>query len=165
MTDTSRKILARERLSQVLAERQAKGETVVFTNGCFDLLHAGHIRYLTASRSLGDCLVVAINTDDSVRAIKGDRRPLMCEEDRAEMLAALECVDYVTSFSEPISAPTLDLLRPDIHVKGGDYTLDQVEGASVVTAYGGRVVVMPELQGRSTTDLIARIMAAYGGQQ
>jgi len=132
--------------------------TVVFTNGCFDLLHRGHTEYLAAARALGDFLVVGLNTDASVRRLdKGHGRPVTPQEDRAFIIAALECVDAVTLFDEDTPLDLVTALAPDILVKGGDYLEDEIVGADVVRARGGRVVVLPFVTGRSTTDLIRRI--------
>ena len=132
---------------------------VVFTNGCFDLLHAGHVASLVAARSLGDALVVGVNSDDSVRRLKGAGRPLMHQADRAYLIAALACVDGVITFDEDTPRALIAELLPDVLVKGGDYAVDDVVGRAEVEAAGGRVVLVPTLPGRSTTDLIERIVA------
>jgi len=132
------------------------GRKVVFTNGCFDLLHLGHARYLEKARALGDVLIVGLNSDRSVRRLKGAGRPLVPEADRAEMLAALEAVDYVTIFGEETPAALVAEIRPDVIVKGGDYRPEEVAGAETVAASGGRVAIVPLVEGRSTTGLIAR---------
>ena len=150
------KVLPRERLAEEVARRRARGETVVFTNGCFDLLHAGHVRYLQQARQIGHCLVLAINSDDSVRRVKGPGRPVIGQAERAEMLAALECVDYVTVFDEQTPVPLLELLRPDILVKGG--TTPVVVGRELVEGYGGKVMTMGLVPGLSTTTIIDRIL-------
>jgi D-beta-D-heptose 7-phosphate kinase/D-beta-D-heptose 1-phosphate adenosyltransferase len=129
----------------------------VFTNGCFDLLHRGHTDYLVAARALGDLLIVGLNTDDSVRRLKGEGRPVTAGDDRARVLAALECVDAVTLFDEDTPLDLVTALVPDILVKGGDYEADDIVGADVVRTAGGRVVVLPFVAGRSTSDLIRRI--------
>jgi len=131
--------------------------TLVFTNGCFDLLHRGHIEYLFAARALGDALIVGLNTDDSVSRLKGPGRPVTPEEDRAVILAGLACVDAVTLFEEDTPRELISVLLPDVLVKGGDYVPDQVVGRSEVEAAGGRVVIIPFLQGRSTTATLQRI--------
>ncbi len=130
---------------------------VVFTNGCFDLVHPGHVAYLEAARALGDVLVVGVNTDASVRRLKGEGRPLVGEEDRARVLAGLAAVDAVTLFDEDTPAELIAALRPDVLVKGGDYTLDGIVGREVVEADGGTVRVIPFLPGYSTTALVDRI--------
>lgn len=153
----SAKILSHE---EVLNERQrlrAAGKTLVFTNGVFDILHVGHVRYLEQARALGDALVVAINSDASVRQLKGEGRPLMNQDDRAEILAALRAVDYVTIFDEISPRSLIAELLPDILVKGGDYSLDQIHGREEVEAAGGRVVSLPFVEGVSTSAIIERM--------
>ena len=149
------KILDRSTLVHRLAP--PRDRAVVFTNGCFDLLHRGHTDYLAAARALGDFLVVGLNTDASVRRLKGPGRPIIPEGDRARILAALECVDAVTLFDEDTPAALITALVPDILVKGGDYEAETIAGADVVRAAGGRVVVLPFVAGRSTSELIRRI--------
>jgi len=134
---------------------RAQGRIIAMTNGCFDLLHAGHIFSLETARSYGNVLVVAINCDDSVRRLKGPERPLNTQDDRARVLAALACVDAVTIFEEDTSQKILELIRPDVFIKGGDYTAETIPERDVVKAYGGRVVATPLLPGRSTTALIS----------
>lgn len=158
------KIYNRKELVQIVRHAQKEGKKVVTTNGCFDVLHVGHVRYLQAARKLGDMLIVAINSDPSVQALKGESRPLVPENERAEMLAALECVDYVTIFSELDPIALLLELRPDIHVKGGDYKLEQLIERGAVESYGGKVVVGFNVPGKSTTDLIQTIVERYGNQ-
>lgn len=142
----------------VLARNQleAEGKRLVFTNGCFDLLHVGHIRYLQQARALGDALLVALNSDASVRALKGPQRPLNCEEDRAEVLAALECVDFVTIFPGERVTPVIEAVRPHIYAKGGDYTVDSLnrEEYHALCAAGTQIEILPLIPGRSTTALI-----------
>jgi rfaE bifunctional protein nucleotidyltransferase chain/domain len=131
--------------------------TVVFTNGCFDILHRGHVEYLCAARSLGDSLVIGVNTDASVRRLKGEGRPVVREDDRAFVLAGLGCVDAVTLFDEDTPAELIAALMPDVLVKGGDYSPDAVVGRDVVEAAGGRLVLIPFVAGRSTTGILQRI--------
>jgi rfaE bifunctional protein nucleotidyltransferase chain/domain len=149
------KILAREVVLKRYG-RPRKGR-LVFTNGCFDLLHRGHVEYLYAARELGDALVVALNTDDSVRRLKGHGRPINSEFDRAVVVAGLACVDAVTFFAEDTPRELIAALLPDILVKGGDYQPAEIVGAAEVEAAGGRVVVVPFLPGRSTTDLLRKV--------
>jgi rfaE bifunctional protein nucleotidyltransferase chain/domain len=149
------KILAREVVLKRYG-RPRKGR-LVFTNGCFDLLHRGHVEYLYAARELGDELVVALNTDDSVRRLKGHGRPINSEFDRAVVVAGLACVDAVTFFAEDTPRELIAALLPDILVKGGDYQPAEIVGAAEVEAAGGRVVVVPFLPGRSTTDLLRKV--------
>jgi rfaE bifunctional protein nucleotidyltransferase chain/domain len=134
-----------------------RSRRLVFTNGCFDLLHRGHVEYLFAARALGDALVVALNTDDSVRRLKGPGRPVMSELDRAIVLAGLACVDAVTFFEEDTPHDLIAALLPDVLVKGGDYKTADIVGRAEVEAAGGRVVVLPYLAGRSTTEILQRI--------
>jgi rfaE bifunctional protein nucleotidyltransferase chain/domain len=133
---------------------RARGGTVVATGGCFDLLHAGHVATLEAARALGDCLVVCLNSDDSVRRIKGEGRPLQPEADRARVLAALAAVDAVVVFSEDTPVEVLGRLRPDVWVKGGDYAGDDLPEAALLRSWGGEVVTVPYLPGRSTSGLV-----------
>jgi rfaE bifunctional protein nucleotidyltransferase chain/domain len=156
------KILAdREQVRAWREAQRAAGRRVVATNGCFDLLHVGHVTYLEAARNLGDALIVAVNSDASVRALKGPGRPLNPEGDRAAVLAALESVSAVHVFSEPDALAFLDLVRPEIYAKGGDYTLETINQAErrFVESYGGRVVVVAGVPGRSTTRLAQRLAA------
>ena len=144
----------------MLAERErlrAAGKRLVFTNGVFDLLHVGHVRYLSQARALGDALVVAINSDRTVRELKGPDRPVFDEAERAEILAALRVVDYVTIFDDVSPRSLISQLLPDILVKGGDYGLDQIHGREEVEAAGGKVISLPFVNGASTTTLIERM--------
>ena len=132
-------------------------ETVVFTNGCFDILHRGHIEYLAQARNEGDCLIVGLNSDESVRQLKGDSRPVNCEEDRATMLAALECVSYVILFSDDTPEQLIRGIEPNILAKGGDYTPENIVGAKFVLSRGGAVQIIPFIEGYSTTKTIQKI--------
>ena len=147
-------------IDQLLAERRRlneAGQKLVFTNGVFDILHVGHVRYLEDARALGDALVVAINSDASVRQLKGDTRPLMNENERAEIMAALRAVDYVTIFDNISPRALIAKLLPDVLVKGGDYALDEIHGREEVETAGGRVVSLPFIEGVSTSGIIERI--------
>jgi D-beta-D-heptose 7-phosphate kinase/D-beta-D-heptose 1-phosphate adenosyltransferase len=148
------KILGRGQLAELRQRLAQAGERLVFTNGCFDVLHIGHLRLLERSRQLGDRLLVAVNSDDSVRRLKGPSRPLNREADRAAMLAALDCVDFVTVFEEDTPKEAILKCRPDVLVKGGDYTLDTVVGAAEVQGWGGQVELIPLVAGQSSTRLI-----------
>src|ERR671920_2132492 len=152
-----RVILDRGGLLRVRAELRAARRTLVFTNGCFDILHVGHVRYLAAARALGDALLVAVNSDRSVRALKGPGRPVMNEAERTEMLAALSSVDFVTVFEEDSPRRLISELLPDVLVKGGDYALDEIHGREEVEAAGGRVLSLPFVEGASTSSIIERI--------
>ncbi|HEX8491425.1 MAG TPA: D-glycero-beta-D-manno-heptose 1-phosphate adenylyltransferase [Pyrinomonadaceae bacterium] len=153
----SGQILSREELRAERARLRAAGKRLVFTNGCFDILHVGHVRYLAAARSLGDALLVAINSDASVRKLKGAGRPVMNESERAEMLAALHAVDYVAVFEELSPRALIAEVLPDVLVKGGDYRLDEIHGREEVEAAGGRVLALPFVEGASTSSIIERI--------
>ena len=147
-------------LEQLLRERQslrAGGQVVVFTNGVFDLLHVGHVRYLAQARAMGDALIVAINSDRCVRELKGDARPIIKQDERAETLAALRDVTYVTVFDQISPRSLISQVLPDVLVKGGDYSLDEIHGREEVEAAGGRVVSLPFVEGESTTALIERM--------
>ncbi len=133
------------------------GRRIVFTNGCFDILHAGHVRYLTRARAFGDCLVLGLNTDDSVRRLKGPSRPVNPEQDRAEVVGGLRAVDYVVLFGEQTAEALIEQVRPDVYVKGGDYTLENLPEAKIVLKYGGRVEFISMVEGRSTSNLIEKI--------
>jgi rfaE bifunctional protein nucleotidyltransferase chain/domain len=148
-------------LAECLASLRREGKRIVFTNGCFDLLHPGHIHTLTQAKALGDVLVVAINSDASVKRLKGERRPILNQEERAVMLSALAMVDYVTIFAENTPLEVIRLLLPDVLVKGGDWGADAVVGREVVEANGGEVVLIPYQTGFSTTDIIERIAARH----
>lgn len=147
----------RTALKEIVEQLKSQGKTVVFTNGCFDLLHIGHVRYLEKARALGDFLVVGVNTDSSVKRLKGDERPINPEDDRAEVMAALESVDYVTLFPEDTPVELISYLQPSIHVKGGDYEVEDLPESAIVHAYGGKVVIIPLVEGRSTTKTIERM--------
>lgn len=151
-------------LDGLVAARRAlreRGETLVFTNGCFDLLHPGHVRYLDAARGLGDALVVALNSDRAVRALKGASRPILTEDERAEVVAALEAVSFVTVFDDVSPLATIEAVAPDVLVKGGDWGLDTIIGREEVEAAGGRVLSLPFVEGSSTTDIVERIASRY----
>ncbi|HEV8587744.1 MAG TPA: D-glycero-beta-D-manno-heptose 1-phosphate adenylyltransferase [Pyrinomonadaceae bacterium] len=152
-----KKILTRDELLIERKRLRDAGKKLVFTNGVFDLLHVGHVRYLQQARQLGDALVVAVNSDRTVRELKGEGRPLMNENDRAEILAALESVDYVTIFDDISPRTLIAELLPDVLVKGGDYALDQIHGREEVEAAGGRVVSLPFVEGASTSKIIERM--------
>jgi D-beta-D-heptose 7-phosphate kinase/D-beta-D-heptose 1-phosphate adenosyltransferase len=160
--DPIAKLKSVEALAPILRAAQARGRKVVFTNGCFDLLHRGHVRYLVQARALGDLLVVGLNSDPSVQALKGPARPIVPAEERAEVLAALEAVDYVTIFEEPTPERLIAALQPDILVKGGDWTPDTIVGRETVERRGGEVRALPYVDGASTSDIIERILARFG---
>jgi len=151
------KVLDRAALVEAIAAERQAGRTVAFANGCFDLLHVGHVRYLEGAAREGDVLVVALNDDASVRTLKGANRPILDEASRAELVAALRCVDYVVVFPELTVGPLLETLRPDVHCKGTDYTVDTVPERAIVQAYGGRTAIVGDPKNHSTRDLIARV--------
>jgi D-glycero-beta-D-manno-heptose 1-phosphate adenylyltransferase len=150
-------VLSRQAAAVWVEEARQAGRTVAFANGVFDLLHVGHVRYLDAAAREADLLLVAVNDDASVRALKGPGRPILPAVDRAELVAALRAVAAVTVFSEPTVAPLLDLLRPDVHCKGTDYTVDSVPERATVAAYGGRTAIVGDPKDHSTRDLLAAI--------
>lgn len=156
------RVVAREDLKLAVAEAHAAGQVVVFTNGCFDIIHRGHTQYLAEAKALGDVLVVGVNTDRSVRALKGDSRPIVPEGDRAHVLAALGSVDLVCLFDEDTPLELISAILPDVLVKGAGYERDTIVGADVVEEHGGKVVAVEELKGRSTRGIIARILDASG---
>lgn len=150
-------ILERSALVERIRDVRSRGRSVAFANGCFDMLHVGHVRYLQASAEEADVLVVAINDDASVRRLKGDGRPILPARDRAELVAALRYVDFVVVFPEATVGPLLEAVRPDVHCKGTDYTVDSVPERDVVRAYGGRVAIVGDPKNHSTRELLARL--------
>jgi rfaE bifunctional protein nucleotidyltransferase chain/domain len=155
------KLKSLSELRHLSSRARGSGQTVVVANGCFDLLHVGHVRYLQGARALGDLLIVAINSDDSVRQIKGKGRPLQSEMERAEIVAALDCVGYVTIFSTATVEQLLLELEPDIHAKGTDYTPESVPERDTVLSYGGRIAIVGDPKDHSTRDLIESILARF----
>lgn len=155
MPNTPQRILTLEELTAMLPQWRAEGKRVVLTNGTFDILHVGHARYLEAARALGDILIVGINSDASVRGYKGPGRPVVPQDERAEIVAALRCVDYTTVFDEPTAVHLVEVLRPDVYVKGGDYDGSKpLPEAEAVHTYGGEVHIVPFVPGHSATRLI-----------
>ncbi|MBM4347548.1 MAG: D-glycero-beta-D-manno-heptose 1-phosphate adenylyltransferase [Deltaproteobacteria bacterium] len=155
------KIKAREELHRIIKDLKAKGKKTVFTNGCFDLLHVGHIRYLEKAKSLGDILVVGLNSDQSVRTIKGPERPILPEGERAEVLSGLWCVDYITLFDESTPLELITSIKPNVLAKGGDWTKETTVGKDVVEGSGGEVVILPFVEGSSTTNIIETILKRF----
>ena len=155
------KIKSKKELLRIIKDLKAKRKRIVFTNGCFDLLHIGHVRYLEKARALGDVLVVGVNSDSSVRKLKGPKRPILPEEERAGILSGLGCVDYITIFREIDPLKLITSLRPDLLVKGGDWTKEQTVGKEVVERLGGEVVIIPFIKGASTSNLIETILRKY----
>ncbi len=159
--DPERKIKHIDELKTIVSQLRAEGRKVVFANGCFDLLHAGHVRYLQSAKALGDVLILGINSDACVAVLKGVGRPLQPEEERAEILASLDCVDYVVLFDEPTVNSILAELKPDVHAKGTDYTEESVPERETVRAYGGRVAITGDPKNHSTKDLIHTILSKF----
>ena len=155
------KILDRKILKDKLEVLRKEGKKIAFTNGCFDILHVGHVRYLKEAKKTADILILALNSDDSVRSNKGLKRPLISEEERAEVLAALECIDFVTIFSELTPRELICYLKPDVLVKGGDWPEDQVVGRHEIVEWGGRVTLVPEIIGKSTTNIVDKVISVY----
>jgi D-beta-D-heptose 7-phosphate kinase/D-beta-D-heptose 1-phosphate adenosyltransferase len=151
------KIKTKDELQKVLDDLRPRGKRIVFTNGCFDILHIGHVRCLEEAKKLGDILIVALNTDRSIRSIKGPSRPFVPEAERAEILSALACVDYVVTFDEPDPLRLISSLKPHVLVKGGDWATEAVVGREVVEKEGGRVVIIPQIEGISTSVIAHRI--------
>jgi D-glycero-beta-D-manno-heptose 1-phosphate adenylyltransferase len=161
--DTRAKILSLDMLCRRLDEHRRLGQRIVLANGCFDLLHVGHIRYLEAAGREGDVLVVGVNSDASERALKGDGRPILLEQARAELVAALRAVDYVVIFDAPNVEPLLDVLRPSVHAKGTDYTVDTVPERAVAAKLGVRVAIVGDAKQHSTRDFLARLRKSVHG--
>lgn len=155
------KILDRIILKEKLDRLRQQGKKIAFTNGCFDILHVGHVRYLTEARKTADVLVLALNSDSSVRALKGEKRPLVPEQERAEVLAGLECIDFITIFAELTPLELICFLKPDILIKGGDWPEDQVVGRNEIREWGGHVTIIPEVAGKSTTNIVDRVISLY----
>lgn len=150
-------------ISSVIHRLKNEGKSIVFTNGCFDILHAGHVRYLNAARDLGDCLIVGLNSDQSVRNLKGPSRPVNTEDDRAEVLSALSAVDYVVVFDDPTAEGLVKEIQPAFYVKGGDYNIKDLPEARIVAQYGGQTVLIPEVPGRSSSNIIGKITSSVKG--
>ena len=150
-------LIERNSVKNFCEELKSQGKKIVFTNGCFDILHAGHVRYLTAAKNLGDILIVGLNTDESVRKLKGSSRPVNKEKDRAEVLLGLKAVDYVVLFGEQTAENLISEVKPDIYAKGGDYTLETLPEAKIVQSYGGKVEFIQLVAGKSTTNIINAI--------
>ncbi len=150
-------LIEKENLSELVKKLRNEGKTIVTTNGCFDLLHVGHVRYLQKSKSFGDVLIVMLNSDNSVKRLKGESRPLNTEKDRAEILCALSCVDYVVIFDEDTPRDLLDIIKPDVHTKGGDYTLETLPEADVIIKNNIKLELITFVEGKSTTNIINKM--------
>lgn len=155
------KLVSLNKLKKYIVIAGKKGKTVVFTNGCFDIIHAGHVRYLNKAKSLGDILVIGLNSDSSVRKIKGEKRPIVPQTERAEVLSGLEAVDYVVLFNEPTPIKLIKTVLPDILVKGADWASHEIVGADVIKAAGGKIKRVKLVKGRSTTNIIKRILELH----
>jgi rfaE bifunctional protein nucleotidyltransferase chain/domain len=155
------KLKTLEELTNIVKGLRISGKRIVFTNGCFDLLHAGHVRYLQQARSMGDVLILGLNSDSSVKGIKGESRPIIPEDQRAEVLAALACVDFIVVFSAPDPLEVIRVLTPDILIKGSDWSEDQIIGADIVKEAGGRVERISLVPGVSTSQILKRIVSRY----
>jgi D-glycero-beta-D-manno-heptose 1-phosphate adenylyltransferase len=159
---STQKIKTLNEIVRLRPHLRESGKKLVFTNGCFDILHVGHIRYLNHARSLGDVLVVAVNSDRSVREIKGDSRPIVTEQERAEVLAALACVDFLFIFDDPTPKQVIDAIVPDVLVKGADWDIAEIVGRDTVEKAGGVVLNVPLVEGSSTTDIIKKVLERFG---
>jgi rfaE bifunctional protein nucleotidyltransferase chain/domain len=160
-----KKVLSLEELLPIREHLKAQGKTIVLTNGHFDLLHVGHVDCLQRAKALGDVLVVGLNSDVSTRLLKGEKRPIVPQEERAQLLAALQCVDYVIIFEEKTAEKLIAALRPEVYVKGGDWAIEDLPEAKAVAEYGGQVEILPQVPSRSTTDIIETILTRYRGNE
>lgn len=156
------KIITMQEIEKIVADLKNQKKKIVTTNGAFDILHIGHVRALQQAKSFGDILIVGVNSDSSVKQYKSDKRPINNEKDRAELIAALECVDYVTIFSETTPIALLEVIKPDIHVKSGEYDPEKMPETPTVRKYGGQVKITPYIKGKSTTEIINKVCEVYG---
>ena len=161
MLRTSHTVLELEELKKIISMAKSTDKKVVFTNGCFDIIHGGHIEFLQKAKSMGDILVVGLNTDQSVKKLKGENRPIKNEKERANILAALKYIDYITLFSETTPEKLIREIKPDILVKGNDYKIDEVVGREIVEGYGAKVELIPIVEGHSTTNTLAKIIEKH----
>lgn len=160
-----KKVLSLEELLPIREHLKAQGKSVVLTNGHFDILHVGHVDCLQRAKALGDVLIVGLNSDASTRLLKGQKRPIVSQEERAQLLAALQCVDYVIIFEEKTAEKLLAALRPEVYVKGGDWAIEDLPEAKAIAECGIRVEILPQMPGRSTTDIIETILTRYKGDE
>ena len=158
-------LIDRKLIKETCKEIRQGGKKIVFTNGCFDILHVGHVRYLTTAKSFGDILIVGLNTDESVKMLKGENRPINNEKDRAEVLLGLKAVDYVVLFGERTAENLVSEIRPDVYVKGADYTVDKIPEAKIVQSYGGQIELVKFVAGHSTTETIKKIFNTADGEK
>uniref|UniRef100_A0A7C3MJ74 D-glycero-beta-D-manno-heptose 1-phosphate adenylyltransferase n=1 Tax=Dictyoglomus thermophilum TaxID=14 RepID=A0A7C3MJ74_DICTH len=161
MLSSDRKIKKIEELKDVIDIHKNQGKIIVFTNGCFEILHPGHIKLLEEAKNYGDILVVGINSDESVKRIKGEKKLIFDEKSRLKIISALECVDYVTLFNENTPENLIEIIKPHIHVKGGDYKEEELPEAKIVKEYGGKIIILPILEDFSTTQIIQKILTLY----
>jgi|UniRef100_A0A7C3WYM8 rfaE bifunctional protein nucleotidyltransferase chain/domain len=164
MLSSDRKIKKIEELKDIIDIHKKQGKLIVFTNGCFEILHPGHIKLLEEAKNYGDILVVGINSDESVKRIKGEKKLIFDEKSRVKIISALECVDYVTLFNENTPENLIKIIKPHIHVKGGDYKEEDLPEAKIVKEYGGKIIILPLLEGFSTTQIIQKILTLYKNQ-
>lgn len=157
-------LIDRKLIAETCKEIRQGGKKIVFTNGCFDILHVGHVRYLTTAKSFGDILIVGLNTDESVKMLKGENRPINNEKDRAEVLLGLKAVDYVVLFGERTAENLVSEIRPDVYVKGADYTVDKIPEAKIVQSYGGQIELVKFVDGHSTTNILNQIVSVSDRQ-
>jgi len=164
MLSSDRKIKKIEELKDIIDIHKKQGKLIVFTNGCFEILHPGHIKLLEEAKNYGDILVVGINSDESVKRIKGEKKLIFDEKSRVKIISALECVDYVTLFNENTPENLIKIIKPHIHVKGGDYKEEDLPEAKIVKEYAGKIIILPLLEGFSTTQIIQKILTLYKNQ-
>jgi rfaE bifunctional protein nucleotidyltransferase chain/domain len=164
MLSSDRKIKKIEELKDIIDIHKKQGKLIVFTNGCFEILHPGHIKLLEEAKNYGDILVVGINSDESVKRIKGEKKLIFDEKSRVKIISALECVDYVTLFNENTPENLIKIIKPHIHVKGGDYKEEDLPEAKIIKEYGGKIIILPLLEGFSTTQIIQKILTLYKNQ-
>ena len=158
-------VVSLEEAVEIRDRLRAESKTIVLTNGHFDILHVGHVDCLRRAKALGDVLIVGLNSDASTRLLKGEKRPIVLQEERAQLLAALQCVDYVIIFEERTAERLLAALKPEVYAKGGDWAIEDLPEAKAVAAYGGRVEILPQMPSRSTTDIIETILSRYRGDE
>ncbi|ACK42000.1 MULTISPECIES: D-glycero-beta-D-manno-heptose 1-phosphate adenylyltransferase [Dictyoglomus] len=161
MWSSERKIKTKEEICNIAERFREEGKTIVFTNGCFEILHPGHITLLEKAKSFGDILIVGINSDESVKKIKGEKKLIFDEKSRLKIISALECVDYTVLFNEETPENIISIIKPHIHVKGGDYKEEDLPEAKIVKSYGGKIIIVPLIEGFSTTQIINKILALY----
>jgi len=155
------KIKKKEEISHIAEKLKAENKVIVFTNGCFDILHSGHIKYLYDAKKLGDILIVGLNSDSSIKRIKGEKRPIINQEERAYIISALEMIDFIVIFDDDTPYELIKRIKPNILVKGGDWDIEKIVGKDIVESYGGKVLNIPFVEGKSTSNIIQRILDVY----